>query len=82
MKAFEERLGRLEQMAADLKNPQLPLEEALTRFEEGLKLAKGLEKDLAAMERRVEILVQGGNPEAGTKEKPGEDAGTFELFSE
>jgi len=57
MKKFEERLERLEELADAIKAPDLPLEEALAVFEEGIKLAKGLEKELERMEGKVEALV-------------------------
>lgn len=56
MKNFEERLERLEELAETIKSPSLPLEGALSVFEEGIKLAKGLEKELARIEAKVEIL--------------------------
>jgi exodeoxyribonuclease VII small subunit len=56
MKNFEERLHRLEELAEKLRDGKLPLEEAVSLFEEGVKLAKSLEKDLSRVERRVEIL--------------------------
>ncbi|HOX17455.1 MAG TPA: exodeoxyribonuclease VII small subunit [Spirochaetales bacterium] len=56
MKNFEERLERLEELAETIKSPSLPLEDALSVFEEGIKLARGLEKELARIEAKVEIL--------------------------
>jgi exodeoxyribonuclease VII small subunit len=67
-KKFEERLGRLEDLAEKLKEGKLPLEEAIALFEEGVKLAKSLEKDLSRIERRVEILTK--EPEEGEGEPP------------
>lgn len=55
-KSFEERLARLEQVAASLKDGKIPLEEAIALFEEGSKLAKTLEKELARVERKVQVL--------------------------
>ena len=57
-KKFEDRLSRLEELADKLKEGKLPLEEAIALFEEGVKLAKSLEKDLNRIERRVEILTR------------------------
>lgn len=67
MKKFEERLERLEELAERIKESDLPLEEAVAVFEEGLKLAKGLEKDLDKIQGRVEILL---NEPEGEEEKP------------
>ncbi|MDR2588074.1 MAG: exodeoxyribonuclease VII small subunit [Spirochaetales bacterium] len=55
-----------------MKNGELPLEEAMKNFEEGVRLARSLEKELERIERRVEILVN--NPQA-EDEKP-----ELELF--
>ena len=57
-KSFEERLERLEKLAEKLREGKIPLEEAVTLFEEGMKLARSLEKDLARVERKVEILTR------------------------
>jgi exodeoxyribonuclease VII small subunit len=58
VKTFEDRLSRLEQLAGKLQEGRIPLEEAIQLFEEGMKLAKSLEKDLSRVERRVEILTR------------------------
>lgn len=63
-KSFEERLARLEEVAARLKDGKIPLEEAVALFEEGSKLAKTLEKELARVERKVQVL-SGEDPETG-----------------
>jgi exodeoxyribonuclease VII small subunit len=55
-KSFEDRLTRLEQVAESLKDGKIPLEEAIALFEEGSKLAKMLEKELARVERKVQVL--------------------------
>lgn len=73
MKDFEGRLRRLEELAERIKDKDLPLEDALAVFEEGVKLSKGLERDLEKIEGRVEILI---NQPAGPEEKP-----ELDLFS-
>ncbi len=62
-KNFEDRLARLEKVAEKLREGGVALEDAIALFEEGMKLARSLEKDLARVERRVEILTN----------EPGED---------
>jgi len=57
MKSFEERLSRLEELSERLRSGELPLEEAVSLFEEGMRLARELEKELAKIERKVEILI-------------------------
>ncbi|HUX36534.1 MAG TPA: exodeoxyribonuclease VII small subunit [Rectinemataceae bacterium] len=67
MKKFEERLSRLEELAERMRDQDLPLEEAVLVFEEGIKLAKGLEKDLDKIQGKVEILLNDGT---SPEEKP------------
>ena len=75
MKSFEERLTRLEQLSEKLKAGSIPLEEAVALFEEGIKLARELEKELGKIERKVEILLnEPGKKSAGTVEP---DLGLF-----
>lgn len=66
---FEDRLSRLEEISERIQSQEVPIEEAVGLFEEGIGLAKGLEKDLARVERRIEILVNEPNPEV-EDEKP------------
>ncbi len=66
MKNFEERLTNLEELNEKMKTGNIALEEAVQIFEEGIKLAKGLEKDLSKVERKIEILVN--KPEKDTDE--------------
>jgi exodeoxyribonuclease VII small subunit len=61
-KSFEDRLGRLEAIGAQMRDGELDLEEAVKLFDEGMRLAKGLERDLSRIERKVQILVN--DPEA------------------
>jgi exodeoxyribonuclease VII small subunit len=68
MKNFEERLERLESLGEAIRKADLPLEEAIKAFEEGIKLARSLEKDLEKVESRVEILMNG--PETKAEESP------------
>lgn len=74
MKSFEERLETLEKLNEKISEGNMPLEEAVALFEEGIKLAEGLEKELAKIERKIEILVN-------QPEKP-EDRPNLELFPE
>lgn len=55
---FEEALARLETIVAELERGELPLEDSMRIFEEGIKLSKVCLKMLDDAERRVEILVK------------------------
>ncbi|HUX12673.1 MAG TPA: exodeoxyribonuclease VII small subunit [Spirochaetia bacterium] len=74
MKNFEERLERLEGLSDRIRDGEVSLEEAAQMFEEGIKLARGLEKDLSRIERKIEVLVNQPSEEG---EKP-----VLELFPE
>jgi len=65
-KNFEERLERLEALGEKIRRSDIPLDDALAAFEEGIKLARALEKDLSKIESRIEILMNG--PEAKADE--------------
>lgn len=73
-KSFEDRLNRLEEISRRMKEGGIPLEEAVSRFEEGIRLAARLEKDLSRIERRIEILVNSPESEAESPE--------LELFTD
>lgn len=75
MKKFEERLSELEGLNEKMKEGEIPLDEAVSLFERGIKLAKGLEKDLSKIERKIEILVN--EPEKPETEEP-----NLELFTD
>jgi len=54
---FEEKLTKLEELTSAVKNPEISLEDALKAFEEGITLAKGLEKEIDEIEGKVQILM-------------------------
>lgn len=55
---FEEALTRLETIVAELERGELPLDDSMRIFEEGVKLSKVCLKMLDDAERKVEILVK------------------------
>lgn len=73
MKNFEERLTRLESLGEGIRKNDIPLDEALKAFEEGIKLARGLEKDLEKIESRIELLMN-------DSDAPAEESPELELF--
>jgi len=80
MKNFEQRLARLEALGEKIRKTDIPLDEALAAFEEGIKLARTLEKDLEKIDSRIEILINNTeesaeDPVAAADEKP-----ELELF--
>lgn len=55
---FETTLTRLEAIVTRLENGDLPLEEALKEFENGVQLAKLGQERLQQAEQRIQILLQ------------------------
>ncbi len=68
---FDERLGRLEELVAELEGGELSLEDAMERFGEGVKLLGACRESLSAYEERVEEL--SAEAETGLAELRGED---------
>lgn len=54
--SIEEDIKKMEEITNKLKVGETPLEESLKLFEEGITIAKRVEKNLSEMERKVEIL--------------------------
>lgn len=55
---FEKSLARLEEVVKRLESTDLPLDEAMRLFEEGVKLSRDCQKQLEEAEGRVEILLK------------------------
>jgi len=66
--AIDQVLGDLERVVAELEAGDLPLESALKRFEDGVRLARQGGQLLDAVEQRVEMLLEGRD---GTAPFPG-----------
>lgn len=58
MPKFEECLQRLEKIVDELERGDIPLEKALTLFEEGMQLSNSCRKELDEAEGKVEILLK------------------------
>ncbi len=65
---FEEALSQLEALVARLEAGDLPLEEALRAFEEGVRLTRLCAARLEDAERRVHLLTR--TPEGKEQEGP------------
>lgn len=59
--SFEEGIERLEVIVDRLEQGELPLEEALQAFEEGVSLTRRCAGQLEVAERRIEELVKEGD---------------------
>ena len=67
---LEKSLADLEAIVEDLESGDLPLEKAMKKFEEGIKLTRGCQTALKEAEQKVEILL---------KSAGGEDVQDFEV---
>ena len=72
-KNFEERLERLEVLGEQIRKNDIPLDEALKAFEEGIRLARALEKELEKIDSRIEILLNNADAQA-------DESAELELF--
>ena len=59
--AFEDILERLERVVTSLEQPDMPLEQALASFEQGVMLSRLGARRLEEAERRIEVLLRDGN---------------------
>ena len=57
-KKFEDAMERLEEIVQSLEGGELPLEDSLKVFEEGIKLVKFCSKKLEEAEKKVTLLVR------------------------
>ena len=76
-RTFEKRLERLEELGDEIRKSDIPLDDAIKAFEEGIKLARTLEKDLEKIESRIEILMNRADSEEEEGEKP--ELGLFDT---
>jgi len=64
-KTFEQSLNDLERIVKQLEEGDLPLEESLKLFEEGVKLSRDCRERLSNAERRIEVLMKDANGNLG-----------------
>ena len=58
MASFEESLKQLESIVAKLERGDLPLEESVRLFEEGIQLSNACKTDLESAEGKVQMLLK------------------------
>jgi exodeoxyribonuclease VII small subunit len=61
---FEQALARLEQIVQRLEKGELPLEESLRLYEEGVRLSRLCHGKLEEAEGRIEVLLKDARGEA------------------
>ncbi len=55
---YEEAVKRLEEIVNRLENAEIPLEDSLSSFQEGIALSRYCREKLAAIEYKVEYLLK------------------------
>lgn len=73
-KTFEQSMKQLEQIVQDLESGDLPLEKAIKKFEEGIKLSKLCARKLDETEKKISILLEDGRGNITRAPFPSEDA--------
>lgn len=58
-KTFEDNLKELETIVAELEKGELSLEDAISKFENGIKVSKECNSKLEDAEKRINILLNG-----------------------
>ena len=74
--SFEKALARLEKIVADMEGGQLSLEQMISHFEEGSRLAKYCTTKLNEVEKKIEQLVTRDGQPATAPFTPPADAAT------
>ena len=66
-KTFEEAFNDLNEVVERLQKGDLPLDETITLFEQGMRLSFQCEKFLENADRRIELLVKREDGRLGTE---------------
>jgi exodeoxyribonuclease VII small subunit len=59
--SFEQLMSKLEQIVEELDSGELPLEQALKSFEEGIKISRQCSKKLDETEKKITLLLSDGD---------------------
>ncbi|PSW45742.1 exodeoxyribonuclease VII small subunit [Photobacterium leiognathi] len=71
--AFEAALDELDAIVNELESGDIPLDDALKKFERGIALARSSQQKLTQAEQRVEILLQADDEAPLTDFEPSHD---------
>ena len=70
---LEKSLADLEALVEELEQGELPLDKAMKKFEDGIKLTRSCQTALQDAEQRVQILVESAGGEDALEEFDPED---------
>jgi exodeoxyribonuclease VII small subunit len=65
---FETAMDRLEKIVEQMESGQLPLEDLIVRYEEGMNLVKVCQDRLASAEQKIEIIARNSAGKAVVKD--------------
>src|SRR5213082_3019449 len=65
---FEDAMDRLEKIVEQMESGQLPLEDLIVRYEEGMNLVKVCQERLASAEQKIEIIARNNAGKAVVKD--------------
>ncbi|MBT8350483.1 MAG: exodeoxyribonuclease VII small subunit [Deltaproteobacteria bacterium] len=65
---FEQSMKKLEQIVQELESGDLPLEDAMKKFEEGIKLSSLCSEKLDETEKKITLLIE--DQKGSVLEKP------------
>jgi exodeoxyribonuclease VII small subunit len=71
---LEKSLADLEALVEELESGDLPLDKAMKKFEEGIKLTRGCQQALKEAEQKVEILLKSAGGEESLEEFDADDS--------
>lgn len=69
-KSFEEALAQLQAIVEEMEKGDLPLEKALRKFEDGMKLSRYCSESLDEAEEKLTRLTASGKEEPFSPENP------------
>lgn len=73
-KTFEQSMKQLERIVQELEDGELPLEKAIQKFEEGIKLTQFCSAKLDQTEKKVSVLLKNADGKVVTKPfRPGDE---------
>ena len=56
---FEDKIKELEKIANELEKDDLPLDESVKKFEDGMKISKECKEILDNAEKKITVLING-----------------------
>ena len=71
---FEEAMDQLEQIVSEMERGGIPLEQMMSKFEEGAKLAKYCQEKLAGLKKKMEILTRRPDGSTAWSDMSGDEA--------